>query len=224
MGKKITQSAEDIPRRSEHACIMSALLTRPGGRIASRDVAITIVLCLLGILLMGGNASDPKVDMSVPGIPLFLGVTIPLLWRRTAIVAAVLASFAALLVHDLLFGADPIRCGVVLPTTFLFAFAAGSLLEEHEARIALAVSMLPILAETITFFKAFGVVFLGLNAAMWGIGRVTRSGTLMADELAVRTAELRAARDERARLEVAADRARLSGELDELLRARLAAL
>jgi signal transduction histidine kinase len=46
----------------------------------------------------------------------------------------------------------------------------------------------------------------------------------MADELAARTAELRAARDERARLEVATDRARISAELDELLQRRLGEL
>ena len=46
----------------------------------------------------------------------------------------------------------------------------------------------------------------------------------MADELEERTGELRAARDERARLEVATDRARLSAELDELLQRRLGGL
>ena len=41
-------------------------------------------------------------------------------------------------------------------------------------------------------------------------GRLVRARGLVADELRARTAELREARDERARLEVAADRARLS--------------
>jgi hypothetical protein len=46
----------------------------------------------------------------------------------------------------------------------------------------------------------------------------------MADELELRTAELRDARDERTRLEVASDRARLSSELDALLQRRLGEL
>jgi hypothetical protein len=46
----------------------------------------------------------------------------------------------------------------------------------------------------------------------------------MTDELQSRTEQLRDARDERARLEVTADRARLSGELDELLQRRLGEL
>jgi hypothetical protein len=59
---------------------------------------------------------------------------------------------------------------------------------------------------------------------MWGIGRIVHSRKRMADELEVRTAELRAARDERARMEVATDRARISAELDELLQRRLGEL
>ena len=65
---------------------------------------------------------------------------------------------------------------------------------------------------------------MALTAAIWGIARVVRSRSRMADELEARTSELRAARDERARLEVAGDRARLSGELDELLQRRLGEL
>jgi hypothetical protein len=59
---------------------------------------------------------------------------------------------------------------------------------------------------------------------MWCIGRFVRSRGRMAEELRARTAELREARDERARLEVATYRARLSRELDELLQRRLGEL
>jgi len=68
------------------------------------------------------------------------------------------------------------------------------------------------------------LVMAGVTVAVWAIGRVARSRKGMADELELRTAELRDARDERARLEVASDRARLSGELDELLQRRLGEL
>ncbi len=53
---------------------------------------------------------------------------------------------------------------------------------------------------------------------------MVRSRARLADELRARTAELRRTRDERARMEVAADRARLSGELDRLLQRRLGEL
>ena len=66
--------------------------------------------------------------------------------------------------------------------------------------------------------------FMGVTAGVWGIGRsCARAGGWRTSSEA-RTAELREARDERARLEVATDRARLSRELDELLQRRLGEL
>ena len=199
-------------------------MTKPGTRIGRLDIAITIVLSLLGVLLMYGNVTDAKVDASPAAIPVFLLVTLPLLWRSAAPLAALAASLAGLVVHDLAFGTEPIRCGVVLPETFILAFAAGSRLELREARIGLLLALGPILAESITFLGGFGVIMAAVTVAVWGTGRVARSRSRMAAELEVRTAELRDARDERARLEVATDRARLSAELDELLQRRLGEL
>ena len=203
---------------------MIDLMTAPGGRIGRRDVVITGVVSLWALVLMQSNMADDAVEMSALGIPLFLGVTIPLLWRRTAPMAALSASLVALVVHDLLFGIEPIRCGVVLPTTFLLVYSAGKLLDAREARISLAIGLCSILAESITFFGPFGAVFGAVTAVFWGIGRLTRSRVRMADELSVRTAELRKARDDRARLEVATARTRLSAELEELVQRRLGEL
>ena len=193
-------------------------------RIGKRDVAITVVLSALGLLLMYGNVVDEEIETSVLAIPLFLLVTVPLLWRRAAPIAAVGAALAGLVVHDLLFGTEVVRCGVVLPMAFLFAFTAGAQLERREALTGLALSLALIVAEGITFLGAFAVVIAAVTAAIWGIGRIARSRGRMADELGARTEELREARDERARLEVASDRARLSRELDELLQRRLGEL
>jgi hypothetical protein len=63
-----------------------------------------------------------------------------------------------------------------------------------------------------------------ITGAVWYSGRVVRSRTQLAGELQARTVELREARDRRAHLEVAADRARVAGELDELLHRRLGEL
>jgi hypothetical protein len=67
-------------------------------------------------------------------------------------------------------------------------------------------------------------VFVALTAAGWGVGRIVRSRGRMVSQLKARTSELRDARDERARLEIATDRARLSAELDQLLQRRLGEL
>jgi signal transduction histidine kinase len=130
----------------------------------------------------------------------------------------------ALLAHLAVFGTEVIRCGVVLPEAFFFAFTAGSRLELRDARIGLAVTLGLIATEGAYFLGAFAVVPAAVAGITWGVGRVVRSRGAMVEDLEARTTELRVARDERARLEVASDRARLSGELDELLQRRLGEL
>jgi len=197
-------------------------MTSPAARIGWLDVAIVLLFSALGALLMYANVQDDNA--SVFAIPLFLPVTLPLLWRRKAPNAALGVSLGALVLHDLLFGTDVVRCGVVLPTTFLLVFASAARLEQREARIGLGLGLGLIVAESITFFGAFGVVFAAITAAIWWTGRIVHSRGEMAKELQARTVELREARDERARMEVAADRARLSAELDALLQRRLGEL
>ena len=62
-------------------------------------------------------------------IPLFLLVTVPLLWRRVAPIPAVTAALGGLVVNELLVGTDIVRCGVVFPTAFIFAFTTGRQLD-----------------------------------------------------------------------------------------------
>jgi len=188
------------------------------------DAGIAALASLVGAAIMYANVRDGTIAADPLTIPLILLVTVPLLWRSTAPVAALGAALAGLVVHDLLFGADVVRCGIVLPTVFLLVFAAAAGRERREAVAGLALGLGAIVAESITFFGAIGVVFAFITAAIWGIGRVVRSRARLADELRARTAELRRTRDERARMEVAADRARLSGELDRLLQRRLGEL
>jgi hypothetical protein len=74
-------------------------------------------------------------------------------------------------------------------------------------------------------YLGFGVfIVTPLIAVLWGVGRLAGARMKMAKELRVRTAELREARDQRARLEVDTERARLSAELGEAVEKRLADL
>ena len=192
--------------------------------IGKLDIALAVLFSGLGLLLMYGNVTDPEVDASPLAIPVFLLVTVPLLWRRAAPVNALAATLGGLLVHDVLFGTAVVRCGVLLPIVFLLVFSAGVRLDARDSRIALALGLGSVLAESITFFGAFGVVMAAITTAVWYTGRVVRSRTRLAGELRERTVELREARDRRAHLEVAADRARVAAELDELLQRRLGEL
>ncbi|MEA2448411.1 MAG: hypothetical protein QOG63_343 [Thermoleophilaceae bacterium] len=221
---------------------MIASMTYAGQRIGRRDVVIAAVVSLLGLYLMIDNVvrltdgipptADEQGNVDFGGllpvglaIPLFFLVTVPLAWRRVMPLAAGGVALAGLVLNLVLTGSELIRCGVVLPTALLFAFAAAAKLERREALIGLALALGLTLLD---FFIEFGgmttVVAGGLTLLIWGVGRVARSRRQLAEELAARTVELREARDERARLEVASDRARLSRELDELLQRRLGEL
>jgi hypothetical protein len=216
-------------------------ITASLSRVAKRDIAIASVLSVLGLALMYGNVHDHGGDPAefkkntaiyfgglLPyefAIPLLLLVTVPLLWRRVAPIEAMKVAFAGLVINEALVGTDVIRCGVVFPTAFLFAFTAGAQLQGRESRKGLALSLgLILLVGAVELGPPATVVFAAVGLAVWGIGRIVRSRKRMADELEARTAELREARDERARMEVATERARIAAELDELLQCRLGEL
>jgi len=210
-------------------------------RVGKRDIVIASVLTVLGLVLMYGNVHDQNADPAefkkntavyfgglVPvefAIPLFLLVTVPLLWRRVAPIPAVGAAFAGLVVNELLVGTDLVRCGVVFPTAFVFAFTTAAQLDGPEARKGLALSLgLIVVDGAVEFGPPVTAVMASVGAAMWAIGRIVRSRARLAEELEARTAELRQTRDERSRMEVATDRARISAELDALLQRRLGEL
>jgi hypothetical protein len=216
----------------------------PMNRFAKRDIAFTVLLTGFGLLMMWDQLWDsgadiranptpdqqPAIEYSGPlpdelAIVLFPLVTLPLLWRRPAPFAALIASFTALMLNEVLIGTDFLRCGVVWPTSALLVFACATRLELRQALIALGLALLMCVVDFGTGFgPAETVFFSALTTVVWGIGRVVRSRRAMAAELEARTVELRDARDERARLEVASTRAALSGELEVLLQQRLGEL
>jgi signal transduction histidine kinase len=195
-------------------------------RPARRDIAIALVASMLGVLLMVSNVNDSKIDAPAASVPAFVLFTIPLLWRRSAPLAAAAAALVALLIHVAAFGTLT-RCGVAFPVAFLLAFTAGVQLERRESLMVLGVIfgiVVAMMASDSSVDLRALPFFAPLTAGVWGIGRVVRSRQRMVDELQEQTAELRSARDERARLEVATDRADISRQLDTLLHRRLGEL
>jgi len=212
-------------------------------RIAKRDVAIAAVLSVLGALLMWQNVADldgaamrPDPDQRAAihighllpyelAIPLFLLVTVPTAWRRVATLPALAIALTGLVANELLVGSEIVRCGIVLPVAFLFAFAAAAYLPEREAIAGLLGSLaMTAVGALIEFPPPAAGVFVAITTGFWAIGKVVRSRRAMGEQLRRRTADLREARDERTRLEVATDRLRLSRALDELLQRRLSEL
>lgn len=205
---------------------MLTAMTAAGTPLGRRDVAITVVISAIGVLLMIENVTGSDVDASALTIPFFLLVTVPVLWRRAMPLAAAGAVLGAVAVHVALFGTIT-RCGVAFPVGFLLAYGAASQLEAREALMSLglvfAMFVVMLSADFSAGFDAL-TIFGPLTLGTWALGRLMRRRSAMVAELRERNTELRDVRDSRARLEVATDRARLSAELDELLRRRLAAL
>ncbi|HEX6696958.1 MAG TPA: hypothetical protein VF080_09195 [Solirubrobacteraceae bacterium] len=196
-----------------------------GESIGRLDIAIAVALSALGLLLMYGNATDAQVDASWLALPVFLAVTIPVLWRRAAPLQAMAAVAVGLAVHIALFG-SVVRCGVVFPVVGVLVFTIAARFDRTTALWALAGGLAIIVGMSATDAQGWGVVGLlvPLTLVAFALGRVAHARGTMVLELKDRTQELRAARDERARLEVATDRTRLSGELDALLARRLGEL
>src|SRR4029079_14184043 len=125
-------------------------------RVGKRDIAIASILTALGIALMVMNVSEHHSDPAefkkntavyfgglIPvefAIPLFLLVTVPLLWRRVAPLPAVGAAFAGLVVNELLVGTDLIRCGAVFISACVFAITTWSMHYMPEAKRGLPLS------------------------------------------------------------------------------------
>jgi signal transduction histidine kinase len=195
---------------------MLGAMTSIRGRLNAIDVLLTLFIVGLGIVMMIADVSDEGASWLA--VPLFLPVTLTMLWRRSSPLGALAAAAVAVAVHIALFGTIT-RCGVYLPLQFFLVFSAAARLGWRGAFVGLALSC------------AGMTVMLGWDASagldalpyasvlvlgVWVVGRIVNT--------VVVTAELRGARDERARMEVAMDRARLSAELDELLQRRLGEL
>jgi signal transduction histidine kinase len=128
--------------------------------------------------------------------------------------------------HDGLFGWVT-RCGAGLPLALVLAFLGALTYDRVKAWIAAGLAALlafAVVAVDATTGPKVIVLVLPVILIVFGIGRAARHRAALRQELKVRDTELRRLRDERAALMITDDRALLSGQLDGLLRERLAQL
>jgi signal transduction histidine kinase len=210
--------------------------------IKLRDWGLAGGLTALGVLLMSldirttdaqvraaiaeGSMVHAQSSHSLWMIPVFVGATLPVLWWRRGILAVATVSVLVMGLHDLLFGWVT-RCGAGLPLAFVLAFLGAQAADKVTRWLACGLSVvLTVLVLVIDSTTGPGAILLALPIVciVFGVGLAARRRTALNRELARREAELRRLRDERAALEVAGDRARLSQQLDGLLQERLADL
>ncbi len=177
----------------------------------------------VAVAVAEGSMVHPMSSHSWMMVPAFALATLPVLWWRRGVVAVTGVALAAMVAHDLLFGWVT-RCGAGLPLTFALAYLGAYSLGRAGALLTLGLSALLAVAvlvvDATTGLEPI-VLALPVLVISFTIGRAVRHRTAMAAELRARTEELRQLRDERASLDVADDRERLSRELDVLLRDRL---
>ncbi len=210
--------------------------------VKARDWVLAGGLTALGVLLMWLNLrmSDDQVRAALAEgsmvhalsshslwmIPVYAGTSVPLLWWRRGLVAVTSVSVAAMALHVVLFGWVT-RCGAGLPLAFVLAFLGALASERAAAWIVCGLSVvLTGLVLVVDATTGPGAILLALPIVLivFGIGLAARHRTALNHELAIREAELRQLRDDRAAIEVADSRARLSQQLDGLLQERLAGL
>jgi hypothetical protein len=198
-------------------------------KLGVRDIALVVLACAACVVyLIESRADDVLHQPSYAASASFCLIMLPLAWRRAAPLAAVGATLGLLLVNIALFG-EFVRCGILIPLGMILVFSVGAQLSGRQSWIGLGLIQAFFLA--ICLFDSDegapleAMLFLApVAVAVWGAGRLLHSRSKVSATLAARTAELREARDRRAQLEVTADRARVSGELDELLQRRIGEL
>lgn len=203
------------------------------------DWGIAAALTLVGTFQMYANvqATDAEIAQQVANneiahvmsghsvwmIPVWWFATLPVLWWRRNVVAVIAFSLTAMVAHDLAFGWVG-RCGAGLPLAFVLAFLGA--LDSDRGRRWLALGLAVALSAAVVAVDAITGSGLVLPAALvtlliFAVGRAVRERNRLVGDLRERTRELHRLREERAGLEVAADRARVARELDELLQVRL---
>jgi signal transduction histidine kinase len=207
---------------------MIGSMTRTRERIGKLDIGIAVAASAIAVFYMIDEVVDDKYDAPPLAVPFFVGITAALLWRRTAPLTALVVLLGAQLLHFALFG-ELVRCGIALPVMLVLAYSAGARLDRRDALLGLGLALASALIVCLTDgpdgARIDAMTFVApVAVGIWGVGRLVHSRGRMVGELELRTEELRKTRDERARLEVATDRARLSAELDELLQRRLGEL
>jgi hypothetical protein len=206
-------------RRVAVAAHIRSVAQRTVGGLPAPDLAVAIVLsvgAMVGILFNqpGGPPAAAIAAMTM---------TLPVAWCRRAPVAAATALAAGALLNGVLYQ-SVVRCGAALPAVFIVVFFVAQR-ERRDAVVGLGMCAVNVIAQSVwdpRLGAATAGLLLPLLGMFFALGAIARSRTAALGALRDRTAELRRQRDRTAELAVLADQARVSEELDALLRDRIA--
>ncbi|MFI5691675.1 hypothetical protein ACIA58_07530 [Kribbella sp. NPDC051586] len=161
------------------------------------DYALAGLATAAGVLLMIENITAADADLPHPlstttwaMLPVFLLVTLPILWRRRNILAVVGFTAVATLAHVVAFGWLT-RCGVLIPLGFALAYAvaryAGSWANQLIGLAGIVAGQLVMLWRDASIDTVAGALVIALPgiALFYGIGvlvqnRVTKQSAAVA--------------------------------------------
>ena len=155
-----------------------------------------------------------------PIVALFvLGTTVPLIWRRRAPLLVLVVVMGSLAIADSTHNiADELSApffGVLLAV-----YASGAYTSRRDGRIAAGIIAVIVLLMAVSIGEDIvgDTVFIGgIIFAVWGAATLVRSRQELATALAGRTVELEHEREEKAKLAVADERARIARELHDVV-------
>jgi glucose-6-phosphate-specific signal transduction histidine kinase len=181
------------------------------------DLAGALTLTGLALAMVIGSGHSPAL---APAVAL---ATMPVAWRRRAPLGCTIVFFAGIALSAL---ATPnaVRCGAVFPAGLLIAYSLGFRCERGTAVYGLGIVLAGLLLESgtdsridVTVFPVIGVLTVGV----WGGGRLVRSRSHLAGQLAARTRTLERQREETAQMAVDVEKLRVASDLDLLARERV---
>jgi signal transduction histidine kinase len=204
------------------------MLSRPvaGTRgVSVVDLGIAAALSVFAVLLVSGVTGSSHHGGTGTSIGV-LAMTVPVAWRRRAPIAAAATIAIGAGLNALIWG-HLVRCGPCLPAAFFIAFEIGVRTKGRWSLAGFALVAANIVVQTFFDPQLAPVVpdvfgFVGVAAVFYAVGRLVASRTALASELRRQNAELREQREQTARLAVMADRSEVAGNLDDVLRSRIA--
>ena len=165
-------------------------------------------------------------DIDAPSWAVAVFVTLPtlsLLWRRRVPLVVLVVAFLGIAIPDTAHGIGN-NASAPFAGLLVAAYASGAYTSPRDGRIAAVLIGVAVIAMSLAIGEdAVGdAIFIGgILYAVWGAATVVRSRHDLATALAARTVELEHEREEKAKLAVAEERARIARELHDVVAHKL---
>jgi signal transduction histidine kinase len=180
------------------------------------DIGLPLVLAVIATAELATN--EEVEGPTGAGVAFALLTTLPLIWRRRAPVALLAWLLALFALADFKYNfAD--AAGSPFVALLLGVYGAGAYGDRRRVPVAIALLLTFLVGSLATSSEPVGDFFFigGIMFAVFGAATVVRSRQELADALAARTVELEHEREEKARLAVAEERARIARELHDVV-------